>query len=169
VYRDGEQIRHAAPNLKPGGRATAAAAGGGEIGMKYTGDTDLPPVTDERLQEALRTVQPYTIVILRPGPGFPIPGTDRDAGVTRTIWEHGKRNFALRLAGLMPIVCPVADGSDVIGVAVLNASTEDVDRIMRHDPGVQDGLFTYEIHPTRTFPGSGLPAPEAAVEPDSNA
>jgi hypothetical protein len=137
--------------------------------MKYTGDSDLPQVTDEMLQEALRAVQPYTILILRPGPDFPMPGTDRDAGVTRTIWEHGKRNFALRLGGLMPIVCPVADGSDVIGVAVLNTTPEDVDRIMRQDPGVQAGLFTYEIHPTRTFPGSSLPAPEAEVERDSNA
>jgi hypothetical protein len=33
-----------------------------------------------------------------------------------------------------------------------------VDRIMSNDPGVQAGLFTYDIHPTRTFPGSSLQA-----------
>jgi hypothetical protein len=89
--------------------------------------------------------------------------------VTETIWKHGKRNFALRLAGLMPIVCPVADGSGVIGVAVLDATPEDAARIMSQDPGVQAGLFIYDIHPTRTFPGSALPATEAAAGPDSGA
>jgi hypothetical protein len=26
------------------------------------------------------------------------------------------------------------------------------------DPGVQAGIFTYEIHPIRSFPGDALPA-----------
>jgi hypothetical protein len=29
---------------------------------------------------------------------------------------------------------------------------------MDHDPGVEAGIFTYEIHPVRGFPGSALPA-----------
>jgi hypothetical protein len=28
---------------------------------------------------------------------------------------------------------------------------------MDADPGVLAGIFTYEIHPVRGFPGSGLP------------
>jgi hypothetical protein len=27
---------------------------------------------------------------------------------------------------------------------------------MAKDPGVQAGVFTYDIHPTRSFPGSSL-------------
>jgi hypothetical protein len=75
------------------------------------------------------------------------------------INKHGKRNFALRTAGLMPIVCPVADGSGVTGVGIFAASPEEVERIMSGDPGVKEGMFTYDIHPTRTFPGSALPPP----------
>jgi hypothetical protein len=56
----------------------------------------------------------------------------------------------------MPIVCPVADGSGVTGVAIFDASPDVVERIMSQDPGVKARIFTYDIHPTRTFPGSTL-------------
>src|SRR5437016_5169370 len=121
--------------------------------MNYTDDSDLPEVTDEQLEEALPTTRPYTIVVLKAGPKFEMPGPDRTSGVTSTIWAHGKRNFALRLAGLLPIVCPVADGSGVTGVGIFDARPEDVELIMSQDPGVKAGVFTYDIHPTRTFPG----------------
>jgi hypothetical protein len=77
--------------------------------------------------------------------------------VTKIIWEHGKRNSALRLAGLMPIVCPVGDGSGVTGIGIFDASASEVERIMAGEPGVQAALFTYEIHPARSFHGSALP------------
>ena len=125
--------------------------------MKYTDDTDLPAVTDQMLEQALPRTQPYTLVVLKAGPNFSMPGPNRDAGVAKIIWEHGKRNFALRAAGLMPIVCPVADGSGVTGFCIFDADPEDVDRIMAGDPGVQAGVFTYDVHPTRAFPGSSLP------------
>ena len=100
-------------------------------------------------------------MILKAGPNFSMPGPDRDAGVTQIIWRHGKRNLALRAAGLMPIICPIADGSGVCGVSVFDATPEDVERIMALDPGVQAGVFTFDIHPTRSFPGSCLPASDA--------
>jgi hypothetical protein len=131
--------------------------------MTYASDSDLPEVSDGMLQEALQRVRPYTIVVLKAGPNFSMPGPDRDAGVARTIWAHGKRNYALRLAGLMPIICPVADGSGVTGVCIFDTTPEEADRIMAGDPGVQAGVFTYEIHATHAFPGSNLPAPKAAV------
>ena len=126
--------------------------------MTYTDDSDLPEVTDEQLQEALATTRPYTIVVLKAGPKYQMPGPDRDQDVEKVIWAHGKRNFALRLAGLMPIVCPVADGSGVTGISIFDATPDDVDRIMSLDAGVQAGIFTYDIHPTRSFPGSILPS-----------
>ena len=130
--------------------------------MTHTDASDLPEVSDEMLQEALKQVEPYTIVILKAGPNFSMPGPERDADVARIIWAHGKRNYALRTAGLMPIVCPVADGSGVCGVGIFDATLDEVDRIMAGDPGVQAGVFTYEIHPTRGFPGSTLPAHKTA-------
>ena len=126
--------------------------------MDYTDDRNLPEVTDELLEEALRTTRPYTIVVLKAGRAFETPGPDRGSGVTRTIWSHGKRNYALHLAGLMPIVCPIADGSGVVGVCVFDATPDDVERIMSADPGVREGVFTYDVHPTRSFPGSTLPS-----------
>jgi hypothetical protein len=126
--------------------------------VDYTDDSDLPDVTDQMLEEALPTTKPYTVVVLKAGPKFELPGPDRDSDVAKIIWAHGKRNYALYRAGLMPVVCPVGDGSGVTGVSVFDASPDDVERIMSNDPGVRAGVFTYEIHPTRSFPGSSLPA-----------
>ena len=126
--------------------------------MNYTDDSELPDVTDEMLQQALPTTKPYTIVVLKAGPKFPMPDQDRSSEVAKIIWAHGKRNYALHLAGLMPVVCPVGDGSGVTGISIFDASPEDVDRIMAKAPGVQAGVFTYDIHPTRSFPGSSLPS-----------
>jgi hypothetical protein len=125
--------------------------------MRYTDDSALPQVTDEMLRESLSRTQPYTIVILMAGPKFSPAGPDRDPEVAKTIWEHGKRNFALRAAGLLAVVCPVADGTNITGVGVFAASPEDVDRIYSLDTAVKAGILGYEIHPTRTFPGSALP------------
>ncbi len=38
------------------------------------------------------------------------------------------------------------------------APEEEVVRIMDEDPGVKAGIFTYELHPTHSFPGNSLPA-----------
>jgi hypothetical protein len=132
--------------------------------MSYPDDSSLPEVTDDMLQGALQSVRPYTIVILKPGPNFSAPGPDRDAGVARTIWEHGKRNLALRMAGVMPIVCPVRDGSDVTGVSIFDATPEEVHRLMSEDPAVRAGVLAYEVHPTHSFPGSTLGSQEADVD-----
>jgi hypothetical protein len=125
--------------------------------MVYTDDSSLPEVTDEMLSAALETTIPYTTLILKAGPNFSPPGPDRDSEVASAIWRHGKRNFALRAAGLLSVVCPVADGSEVVGVSVWAATPDDVERIYSQDPAVKAGILRYEIHPTRTFPGSALP------------
>jgi hypothetical protein len=52
-----------------------------------------------------------------------------------------------------------ADASGVCGLGIFDASPEDVERIMSLDPGVQAGVFIYDIHPTRRFPRSFLPIP----------
>ena len=126
--------------------------------MDDTGARRLPEVTDGMLQQALPTTKPYTVVVLKVGPRFQPLGPDRSSEVADIIWAHGKRNYALHLAGLMPIVCPIADGSGVTGVSVFDAGPDEVDQIMAGDPGVRAGLFTYDIHPSRSFPGSSLPA-----------
>jgi hypothetical protein len=126
--------------------------------MDFTDDSQLPDVTDEMLNGALKMSKPYTVVVLKAGPKFSTPDAHRDPAIASTIWAHGKRNFALRAAGLMPIVCPILDGSGVTGVGIFDVTPDEVERIMSNDPGVRAGIFTYEIHPGRSFPGSTLPA-----------
>ena len=124
--------------------------------VTYTSDSALPPVTDEMLQGALQHIRPYTVCILKAGLSFQEPGPARESWVTDLIWEHGKRNYALYLVGLKRIVCPIGDGSGTTGVGIFDADPDKVDQIMRQDPGVKAGLFTYEIHATQTFPESTL-------------
>ncbi len=108
-------------------------------------------ITDEYMRQMLPTARNYSIVILKSGP------KRSQAGVEEIIWEHGRRNFALRADGILSIVCPVQDESDVKGVGIFNASVEETRRIMDDDPGVKAGVFIYELHPGRSFPGDSLP------------
>ena len=125
--------------------------------MKYTDDSALPEVSDEEFLAVRQAARPYTVMILRAGPNFEMPGPGRDNGVAEIIMRHGKRNVALKFAGLMPIICPIADGSGVTGIGVFDASPEEVERIMAADPGVLAGVFTFDVHACRSFPGSTLP------------
>lgn len=112
----------------------------------------LPTVSDEVMRARLVETRAYTAVLLRATDKLVRPDVDP------IIWEHGRRNFALREHGVLPIVTPVTDGSDWAGIGIFAASPEEVREIMDHDPGVKAGIFTYEAHPVRGFPGSALPA-----------
>ena len=61
------------------------------------------------------------------------------------------------MSGALPIVCPVMDASDLSGVGIFNTNADELKVIMDDDPGVKSGIFIYEIHPCRSFPGSSLP------------
>jgi hypothetical protein len=85
-------------------------------------------------------------VCLKQGPNF----TDDTA--PPVIWEHGRRNFGLRHDRVLAVVLQVTDGSDVC-VGVFNGTVA----LMNDDPGVQAGVFTFEVHGCRGFPGDSLP------------
>ncbi len=108
-------------------------------------------ITDEFMREMLPKSREYCIVILKATPKRSEPGADP------IVWEHGRRNFALRADGVLAIVCPINDGSDVRGVGIFNASLEETRKLMDDDPAVKAGIFTYELHPCRSFPGDRLP------------
>ncbi len=108
-------------------------------------------ISDEFMLQMMTTTNTYSIVILKHGPKRDL--VDRD----KIVWEHGRRNFALRAEGILAIVCPVNDGSDVTGVGIFNTSADETRRIMDDDPGVKAELFVYEVHPCRSFPGDSLP------------
>src|SRR4030095_12153261 len=108
-------------------------------------------ITDDYMQKMLMLIKPYTAVILKKGPEY-----SNHPDLTAIIWEHARKNFSLKEDGLLSIVCPVNDGSDVTGIGIFNADEEQTKKIMDEDPGVKIGVFVYEIHPTRSFPGSSL-------------
>ena len=108
-------------------------------------------ISDDYMQQMMARTKEYSIVILKAGPNL------YSEGALKTIREHARRNFSLREEGLLPIVCPVADGSEVSGVGIFNTGTDQVRAIMDEDPGVREGVFVYEVHPCRSFPGDCLP------------
>jgi hypothetical protein len=108
-------------------------------------------ITDEFMKEQLTRAATYTAVLLKAADGY---GKD---GSRQVIWEHGRRNFSLRADGLLAVVCPVADETDLCGIGIFAASVERTRELMDDDPGVKAGVFTYETHPVRSFPGDALP------------
>jgi hypothetical protein len=110
----------------------------------------VPEITDEFMRDRLAKSRTYSLMILKAGPNY---GTD---GSERIIWEHGRRNFSLRAEGLLSIVCPVPDDSEVCGIGIFNADADRVRELMDGDPGVQAGVFVYELHLCRGFPGDAL-------------
>ncbi len=108
-------------------------------------------ITNEFMMEILQKVKEYTLVLLRAGPNNDMPDAQQ------LIWEHGRRNFELREQGLLSIVCPVTEESAIQGIGIFNADKKKVKEIMDADPGVQQGLFVYEILTVKSFPGDALP------------
>jgi hypothetical protein len=108
-------------------------------------------VTDEYMRGMLAQSKTYSLVLLA------TTGKRAEPGADALVWEHGRRNFSLMAEGVLPIVCPVTDGSGWAGIGIFNAPPDEVSKIMDGDPGVQAGLFTYEVHPVRGFPGASLP------------
>jgi len=108
-------------------------------------------ITDEFMKEMMMKTKEYTVVILKATEKI------KEPGVEKIIWEHGRRNFGLREEGILSIVCPIRDGSGVNGVGIFDGTPDEVKEIMDGDPGVIAGIFTYEIHATRSFPGDKLP------------
>jgi len=112
----------------------------------------LPVITDEQMNERLAKTREYTLLILHTTP------TTFASESRPIVWEHGRRNMALRADGVLSIVCPATDGSEVAGIGIFNASPEEVTQIIDGDPAVKAGVLTYELHPVRGFPSDCLPA-----------
>jgi len=111
-------------------------------------------ITDDFMTQMLSRARDYSIVILKAGPNRSRPGAEK------IIWEHARRNFLLRAQGLLPIVCPISDGSDLAGIGIFNANIEETKSIMDQDPALKEGIFVYEAHPCRSLPGDCLPEEE---------
>jgi hypothetical protein len=66
------------------------------------------------------------------------------------LWDHEIKNMLLKAEGRLSFVCPVIDDSESI-VEIFNVPPEAVKKIMEDDPGVQAGVFTYEIFTCQGF------------------
>jgi hypothetical protein len=108
-------------------------------------------ISDEEFMQMRQRGRTYVGLLLMGGPNYDRP----DARAI--VYEHGKRNLSLMKAGKFPIICPVTDGGPLKGIGVFCVNEEEVRAIMDEDPGVKAGVFTYELHPVRSFPGSALP------------
>lgn len=113
--------------------------------------SELPEITDAEMNTMLPSALPYSVVILRAGPNYGAPESNQ------IIWEHGRRNFALRKAGALSVVLPVRDDSEVCGIGIFDRDIETTTALMLDDPGVQAGTFEFTVHPARGFPGDALP------------
>ena len=108
-------------------------------------------ITDEQMQQMLMTTKEYTLVLLKS-----VRGVEKE-NLPQLLWEHGRRNFALRAEGIMPIVAPVTIESEIAGICIFDTDANRAREIMEHDPAVQEGIFTIEVLPIRSFPGDNLP------------
>ncbi|HET6810167.1 MAG TPA: hypothetical protein VFH50_04090 [Acidimicrobiales bacterium] len=108
-------------------------------------------ITDDYMRDRIGRARAYSLVVLRPAAGY------SDPGAREVIWEHGRRNMALQAAGIMPIVCPVGD-EQISGIGIFNTDPEEARAIMADDPGVRAGIFTFDVHLCRGFPGDALPS-----------
>ena len=54
-------------------------------------------------------------------------------------------------------MCPTGKDDQWGGVGIFDATVEEVQAIIDGDPAVQAGLLTYQVLPTRSFPGDALP------------
>jgi hypothetical protein len=112
----------------------------------------LPWIDDDAMRARLAKSQAYTMVVLHPTDALVRPQVDA------IIWAHGRRNMALISAGVAPIITPVTSPEGPSGFAVFTTDPDETRAILDGDPGVIAGIFTYEIHPVRGFPGSALPS-----------
>ena len=112
---------------------------------------ELPTITDEFMLAMRPAARPYMFLLLKRTPKF----ADPDA--FPTLWEHGRRNYALRAAGLLSIVCPMPDDDELAGIGIFNAAIDEVHQLMADDPAIRAGLLTYTVHTGIGFPGDALP------------
>ena len=108
-------------------------------------------ISNEYMMQMLPQAKLFSVVLLKAGPNY---GTPENQPL---IWEHARRNFALREEGLLAIVCPISDETELKGIGIFNADVDQTRLIMEEDPAVKAGIFTFEVHSARSFPGDCLP------------
>ena len=118
---------------------------------------DTSQITDDFMERERARTREYSLVILTT---TPLTFTEAERPV---IWEHGRRNFALRADGALSIVCPVTDGGDIAGIGIFTTPPDETRAIMEADPAVLAGALDFRVAPVRGFPGDCLPGEPRSV------
>jgi uncharacterized protein YceH (UPF0502 family) len=154
VRRPGQrEVRWAQLLTGPPSEAVAGAAGSA-VAPAPASPTAIPPgteITDDVMRAAMQHSRTYTLVVLREGPNR--NHTERQS----LVWAHGRRNFELRRDGKLAIVGPVRDETELDGIGIFTTDEAETRELMDADPGVQAGIFVYDVHPVTSFPGDALP------------
>jgi hypothetical protein len=107
-------------------------------------------ITDDYMNEVLKTRKPYTLVVFKGGPRADEPGADK------LIREHGRRNLELRKERKLDLIIAIRDEGEIWGLDVFNTDVDETRRIMEDDPAVRAGVMIFEVHPAVSFPGDAL-------------
>jgi hypothetical protein len=108
-------------------------------------------ISDELMMQMISQAKLYSVALLKASDNYGTPESQP------LIWEHARRNFALREEGLLVVVCPISDETELKGIGIFNADVDQTRLIMEEDPAVKAGIFTFEVHSARSFPGDSLP------------
>src|SRR5688572_4451712 len=102
-------------------------------------------ITDEEMQRLLGGAARRFAFVLRPGENF---GPDTQG----LQWEHARNMFTLLQAGTLASVTALMDGTDVLGVGVMEAASKaEVEALLREDPAVRAGRLRFEVFSTASF------------------
>ena len=111
---------------------------------------DVTTMSDDRMMQLVGSARPYTVCTLRPGPQWGVGDWEK------TIWEHGRRNLAMREQGLL-VVTLRTESDDVVGVGVYDRDLEGTHELLAGDPAIQAGVLLHDLCPAQGFPGDALP------------
>lgn len=107
-----------------------------------------------KIENELMSGRAYTLVLLKTGPAKDLDS----ATASRTQRDHLIHLFSLRDAGKLSIFGPLADQTDLRGIAIFSsADLQEVESYLKNDPWIKIGGLVYEIHPWFSLPGQHLP------------
>jgi hypothetical protein len=75
----------------------------------------------------------------------------------KSLGNTGEETLPSEETAYYPSFAPFLIAATFQGIAIFNASLDETKKIMDEDPGVKTGIFVYEVHSCRSFPGDCLP------------
>ena len=114
-----------------------------------------PEITDGFIEKKVASGREYCLRVYKAGPHRDQPPAEAE----RIQMEHLRYLFQLRADGMIVLNGPIADESDLRGIAIFNTTDKDeVKRLSDGDPAVKAGRFVYEVYSWFGMPGDCLPA-----------